>query len=270
MKIGVLVPLTNRVEEEFAKVRNLGLGSCQLSGWEEGLFTPEMARRVRTASEETGVSVSAFWCGWEPPAVWDFVDGPVTLGLVPAAYRMNRTRTLLQGSDFAADFGAPDLVTHVGFIPEDPNHPDYRGTMAAVARVADRCRQNGQYFLFETGQETPVTLCRMIRDLGRPNLGVNLDPANLLLYGKANPVDALGLLGPYVRGVHAKDGAYPTEPHCLGEEKPLGQGGVDYPALIAGLKRWGYDGALTIEREISGEEQIRDILAAKTLLEGLL
>ena len=88
VKIGVLVPLTNRVEEEFAKVRNLGLGSCQLCGWEEGLFTPEMARRVRTASEETGVSVSAFWCGWEPPAVWDFVDGPVTLGLVPAAYRM--------------------------------------------------------------------------------------------------------------------------------------------------------------------------------------
>jgi sugar phosphate isomerase/epimerase len=113
--------------------------------------------------------------------------------------------------------------------------------------------------LFESGQETPVVLLRAIEDIGLLNIGINLDPANLILYGKGNPVDALDVFGGYVRGVHAKDGCYPTSGRYLGEEMPIGQGKVDFPRLLAGLKKLGYTGALTIEREISGEQQVKDI-----------
>ena len=98
------------------------------------------------------------------------------------------------------------------------------------------------------------------------NVGVNLDPANLILYGKANPVDALDTIGTYVRDVHAKDGCYPTDGRALGRETALGEGQVNFPALIAKLKTLGYDGPVTVEREIDGEQQIADILKAKKLL----
>ena len=101
-------------------------------------------------------------------------------------------------------------------------------------------------------------------------MGINLDPANLIMYGKANPVDALEVFGEYVRGIHGKDGRYPTDGHQLGAEVPLGQGKVNYPAFIAKLKEIGYQGDITIEREISGEEQKKDIRLAKEILDRLL
>ena len=80
----------------------------------------------------------------------------------------------------------------------------------------------------ETGQETPTTMSRMIRDVAMPNLAVGLDTANLILYGKANPVDAVDILGPHVRSIHAKDGRWPTDPSKLGEEVLIGTGLVDF------------------------------------------
>ena len=109
-----------------------------------------------------------------------------------------------------------------------------------------------------------------MHDVGLDNLGINLDPANLILYGKANPVDALGVIGKYVRDVHGKDGLYPTNGRELGCETPLGEGKVDFPRFVARLKELGYDGAITIEREISGEEQKKDIVRAKAILETLI
>lgn len=267
MNIGVIIPLHDNVAEEFQKIAGLGFKSCQLSVWDMSQYTDESAERVLKASKETGVKISALWCGWPGPAVWDFVEGPNTLGLVPTTYRFARMEALIQGSDFAKKIGVTDVVTHVGFIPENATDPEYEAVVSAVKYVANHCKKNGQYFLFETGQETPITLLRMMQDIGLDNLGVNLDPANLLLYGKANPVDALDILGPYVRGVHAKDGEYPTTGKQLGEEKALGQGRVDFPRFIAKLKEFGYDGPITIEREISGEQQLKDIVAAKQLLE---
>ena len=159
-------------------------------------------------------------------------------------------------------------------MPENPYDPNYQGTLNACKEVAERCKKNGQVFLFETGQETPVTLKRAMQDIeksvGKGCVGVNLDPANLLMYGKANPVDALDVFGEYVRGVHGKDGKYPTDGHFLGEEVSIGQGKVNYPVFIARLKEVGYDGDITIEREISGEEQKKDILAGKEYLEQLI
>jgi len=162
------------------------------------------------------------------------------------------------------------ITTHVGFIPETPNNPLYPGLIDALREVVDHCAERGLDFCFETGQETPVTLLRVIEDLGTEHLGINLDPANLLMYGKANPVDALDVFGEYVLGVHAKDGEYPTNGRELGVEKPLGEGRVGFPRLIAKLKDLGYAGALTIEREISGPRQVEDIKHAIEVLSALI
>ena len=163
-----------------------------------------------------------------------------------------------------------NIVTHVGLLPENPSTTEYYSLVNSLRELANYVKNNGQYFLFETGQETPVTLKRIIEDIGTGNLGINLDPANLILYGKANPVDALDVFGEYVRDVHAKDGKYPTDGKNLGVETPIGEGKVNFPEFVKKLKEVGYNGPLTIEREISGEQQIKDIVASKKYLEELI
>ena len=110
----------------------------------------------------------------------------------------------------------------------------------------------------ETGQESPVTMLRAIEDAGTGNINVNLDTANLILYGKGEPVGALDVLGKYVRGLHAKDGMYPTDPKRLGREVAIGQGRVNFPEVMKSLRRLNYAGPITIEREISGPRQEPD------------
>jgi L-ribulose-5-phosphate 3-epimerase len=162
------------------------------------------------------------------------------------------------------------VQTHCGFIPENPNDPIYTETVTAIRVVVGYCKRNGQNFRYETGQETPITLVRAIQDVGLDNQGVNFDIANLILYGKANPVDAIEILAPYVQGIHAKDGMWPTNPKQLGEEVPIGKGKVDFPHIIERLKQLNYRGAVTIEREISGPQQLKDVQDAKMYLEKLI
>ncbi len=270
MRLGVLVGLTEDVRDEFKKLREMGFGCCQLCCWNVKLFTDEMASKVRGAAEEFDIEITAFWCGWSGDAIWDFQYGPSTLGLVPVTYRYARIQELKSGSDFAKKLGVTDVITHVGFLPENPNTTEFTEVVCAIREVASYCKKNDQYFLFETGQETPVTLLRTIEAVGTGNLGINLDPANLIMYGKGNPVDALDVFGKYVRNIHGKDGCYPTDGNHLGAETPIGEGKVNYPAFISKLKGIGYSGPITIEREISGEKQISDIKKAKTLLEALM
>ncbi|GMV37506.1 MAG: hypothetical protein AMXMBFR61_20140 [Fimbriimonadales bacterium] len=269
LRIGVMMTLRPNVREELQKVRELGLDNCQLNCWDMSQYSDENASSLSAASRELGVDVTSVWAGYPGPAKWNFTEGPSTIGLVPPEFREQRVAALIQGAEFAARIGVPSISTHAGFVPENPADPLYPGTVEALRRVAERCKELGVGLWFETGQETPVTLLRLMTDIGTNNLGVNLDPANLILYGKGNPVDALDVIGTYVRGVHAKDGEYPTDPMRLGRETPLGEGKVDFPRLIGGLKRLGYRGALTIEREISGEQQVADIRRAIALLEPL-
>jgi sugar phosphate isomerase/epimerase len=273
MKLGVFIALKHdgqTIDEKFAAVRNYGLDYCQLTCWDFDFYTDEIAAEVVAACEKYGITISTFWAGWSGPKVWDFEEGPVTLGIVPPAYRYQRMQELMAGSDFAKKIGAKQVATHVGFIPENPSDPNFMPVVSAVKAVAEHCKENGQYFLFETGQETPVALARVIERTGLDNIGINMDVANLILYGKANPIDALDTLGKYVRDMHAKDGNYPTDSKSLGEEKKLGEGKVNFPALIAKLKSIGYDGHMTIEREISGDQQVRDIIDTKAYLESLI
>ncbi|MBR2460984.1 MAG: sugar phosphate isomerase/epimerase [Clostridia bacterium] len=272
MKLGVIVGLnaSTSIEEKLEGLHSMGFSSCQINCWDTRMYTPEMAERIQAALDKYGITVSTLWCGWSGRKVWNFYEGQTTLGLVPAYARFQRIADLKAGSDFAKLLSVDQIATHAGFLPENPNTELYAEVVSALREVAAHAKANGQYFLFETGQETPTTLRRVIQDIGLDNLGVNLDPANLILYGKANPVDALDTIGEYVRDVHAKDGCYPTDGKNLGKETPLGKGKVNFPALIAGLKALGYDGPVTIEREISGEQQTRDILEAKALLEALI
>jgi L-ribulose-5-phosphate 3-epimerase len=162
------------------------------------------------------------------------------------------------------------VQTHCGFIPEDPADPKYPGAVEAIRAVAKHCQDNGQQFLMETGQETPTTMSRMLRDAAMPNLVVGLDTANLILYGKANPVDAVDILGPHIRSVHAKDGRWPTDPSKLGEEVLIGSGLVDFKKVFSKLHSIGYTGAITIERETSGPQQVEDVRNEKIYLEKIL
>jgi L-ribulose-5-phosphate 3-epimerase len=270
MRLGIIAPLGGGPDQELKKAHELGLPTCQINCWQPDLFTGDMADRLIAASEAYDVEVTTIWTGGPGPSVWNFYEGPTTIGLVPEQYRTERVAALKAGADFAARVGVPTITTHVGFIPESPSNPLYPGLIDALREVVDRCAEHGISFCFETGQETPVTLLRVIDDLGGENLGINLDPANLLMYGKANPVDALDVFGQYVLGVHAKDGEYPTNGRYLGVEKPLGEGRVDFPRLVAKLKALGYGGALTIEREISGPKQIVDIQHAIKVLSALI
>lgn len=272
MKIGTCVNFgsVEEVRIKFAALRQHGFSSCQLLAWVPAVWTEENAARILQLQAEYGIEISAFWCGWEGPMEWNFTEGPLTLGLVPPEYRELRIRNLCDGADFAKKLGIADVVTHMGFIPENPNDPLWEGFCEAVRHVAGHLQANGQRLLFETGQETPVTMLRCFETVDMDNLGINLDTANLILYGKANPVDALEVFGAYVRSLHAKDGLYPTSGLELGREVPLGTGKVDFYALFRKLRDLGYEGPVTIEREIEGEQQLADILSARDYLQTVI
>ncbi len=270
MKIGVQTFLGNDMREKFAKIREMGFDNCQLTNWNKDLHTEEYAKLVNDAAKEYGITITAHWCGWRAPAVWNFTEGPKTLGIVPKEYRAERVAELKRGAEFAEMIGVTDVITHAGFLPECPTDPTYPEILETLIDLCEYCKAHGRYFLFESGQETPTTLLRFIEAIGTGNVGINLDSANLILYGKANPVDALDVIGKYVRGIHAKDGFYPTNGMELGREVKVGEGKVNFPVFVKRLKEVGYDGALTIEREISGEQQIKDILETKAFLETLI
>ena len=272
MKIGTCVTLSamEDMPAKLAKLRENGFDNCQILAWKPELWTEENARVLKGLLEEYGITPSAFWCGWEGPQIWDFYGGQLTLGLVPTDFRPARMKNLCDGADFAHMMGITDVITHMGYIPENPYDPNFSSLCVAIREVAKHLRRNGQYLLFETGQETPVTMLRCFEEVGTDNLGVNLDTANLITYGKANPVDALDVIGKYVRNVHAKDGCYPTNGRETGPETRIGEGKVDFKAFFTGLKELGYDSYVTIEREIKGDQQLIDILESRVYLQNII
>ena len=273
-RIGAMVGYDTDVDilEKFRKNQELGINSCQICIWNVDIFrSDEHAEKIKAAIAETGINVSSLWAGWTGPCEWNFTAGPDTIGLVPVAYRFTRLGELKSASDFAEKIGVKQVVTHVGFIPENPSATEFNGTVAALRNLCGYMKQKGQYFLFETGQETPITLLRTIEAIGTGNLGVNLDTANPILYGKANPVDALDVFGKYVMDTHIKDGFYPTNGMYLGHEARAGDGKANIPEVVRKLiVEYGYEGPFTIEREISGEQQTADIIHAKKLLEDAM
>ena len=268
MKIGVLVVYQKGIDlkKKLAEVRSYGMECCQISCWDPTAYTDELAEQINQAVKETGIEVSTLWAGWSGPKEWNFTGGPMTLGLVPPAYRMQRAEELIRAAEFAAKIGVTRVATHVGFLPENMNDPEYLGVVAILRYVIGKFKALGINFLFETGQETPITLLRVIEEIGMDNVGINMDTANPILYGKANSADAITVFGKYIMDTHIKDGFYPTDGKHLGKEVKVGEGLANIPEVVKRLNEAGYKGNYIIEREIEGEQQVKDILETVNFL----
>jgi L-ribulose-5-phosphate 3-epimerase len=267
LRLGLILGIGKDPDTDLTKLQVLGIPTCQV--YVNDIETLP-ASRLRQALDKHNIEATSLVTGGPGKEVWDFYEGPLTIGLVPPATRMARIAHIKKASDFAKQCDIPAVQTHCGFIPENPNEALYKEAILALRDVVGYCKRNNQNFRYETGQETPLTLVRAMQDVGLDNQGVNFDLANLILYGKANPVDAIELLAAYVQGIHAKDGRWPTNPKQLGEEVAIGQGEVDFPRIIARLKELDYRGAVTIEREISGPQQMADVRAAKAYLDKII
>ncbi len=198
-KIGVLINFNKSTDivAKFNEVKGLEPQTCQVNIWDTLLYTDANAETIKNAVKETGVEISTFWAGWSGLQSWNFYEGQYDLGLVPDGYRADRLDDLMMAADFAAKLGVKNLATHVGFMPENPADERYMKTIYALRRLCKKLKEYGIRFLFETGQETPVVLMRAIEDIGTDNVVINLDTCNLILYGKANPVDARDLIKEY-------------------------------------------------------------------------
>lgn len=261
------------LETQFEQAKRLGFTNVQISMWQMEHLNAEHAKQTKALLEKYGLVCTELWCGWTKPAYWDFRNGPSSLGLVPTEYRFLRLQDLLKGAAYARELGVTDVITHLGFIPQDPTDHNYVGLIHALKHLTTELKAHGQFFSFETGQETPLVVRRCIEDVGAENIGVNYDPGNLLIYGNGNPVDGLDLLGDYVRSVHAKDATYPKSGYEPGEETVMGEGQVDMAALIQKLKDHGFSRVMSIEHERKGipeEQKEAEILHAKQYLQKLL
>lgn len=268
-RLGVVVRADQKTtpDQALANVKRLGFSTCQLA---VGMAPGELAAPIREAAAKHQVTITALMTLGEGRMVWNLRDGPKTIGIIPRETRPQRVNALKRASDLAKACGVMAVHTHCGFIPEDPNEALYAESVQVIKEVASYIRNNGQTFLMETGQETPITLKRAIDDVGLDNLAVNLDVANLILYGKGEPVGALDVIGEHVKGMHAKDGLYPQDPYGLGQEVAIGKGKVRFREVFEALHRLNYVGPVTIEREISGPKQESDIAASKVYLEQLI
>ncbi len=231
-----------------------------------------------------------------------FVEGLKTLDLGLAALcgdlgghgferveeHRERIRKTCEIIDFGLELGTTVVSTHIGVIPDDRDDPIYGALLAALSELGRFAEGRGATIAIETGPEPATRLARFIEECGSPGVGVNFDPANLLMVQGSDPVLDFRALAPFVVHVHAKDGLMkkPCDPKRLYDafaeddfssidandyfdERPLGQGAVDFPALIRTMEELGYRGYLTVERE-SGDRRKEDIAGALSLLRGLL
>jgi len=261
-----VISAANNPEEDLKIVRDLGFPTCQLN---INSYSLELAVRVSASLKKYALKATTLICMGPGIYKWNFTEGPSTIGLVPRENRPARIERLKQGIDFCKSAGIPAVHAHFGFIPENPKDILYIEFIETMKPIGEYALKQGIDIYFETGQETPVTLLRAIQDIGTGNIFVNYDTANLVMYGKANPMDGLKVIGKYVKALHAKDGNYPTNPNELGKEVPIPGGEVNFPAIISYLKNLGFTGSITIEYELA-ERNNEYILKTKKYLEELI
>jgi sugar phosphate isomerase/epimerase len=268
--IGVFTSIGAGLGAGLEAVKEIGVPTVQLHTPPPEFRTPEKVAEIKQQFAEAGITVTVVFCGFEGESYADIPTVRKTIGLVPEETRAARLQETKEIADFTKALGVDVVAMHIGFVPEDPDDPRYAPLVAAAQEVCDYCAGNGQRFHLETGQESADGLLRFIQDVGRDNLAINFDPANMILYGSGEPIAALRQVGAYVKSVHCKDAKWAANPgQEWGEEMPLGQGDVGIENFLRTLKDLGYDGPLTIEREITGEQQKADIATAVKLLERL-
>jgi len=256
-------------DQIVSSVKSLGVSCGQLGLHGTADLGPAAQEAWKEAIAEHNLTVVTVFPAYKGESYADVETVQKTVGFMPPATRQEREKRTYESSDFAKAIGVSGLATHIGYVPEDTSDPDYVAVRDMVRRVCDYCAKNGQTFALETGQEPGAVLKEFIEDVDRPNLRVNFDPANMILYGSGEPLPALELVKDWVETVHCKDGTWPKAKGTLGSEAPLGKGDVGMDRFVAKLKQIGYNGPLTIEREIVGEAQRADIKEAIALLERL-
>lgn len=190
----------------------------------------------------------------------------LTGGIAPDATWKQNLENFRRCSAMAASLRLPLITLHAGFLPHKGSGPGYDKMLARLQTVADLFARESIALGLETGQETAAELAGFLKTLNHPNVGVNFDPANMILYGKGDPVDAVRVLAPWLRQVHIKDATRAATPGAWGGEVPVGDGDVDWSAFLAALRDAGYRGDLVIERE-AGTQRVADICTARAFLE---
>ena len=252
--LGVFASIDAGLGVHLEVVKELGVPTIHLHAPSKESRTPEKAEEFTGKLKEMGITISAVFGGFEGESYADIPTTAKTVGLVPPETRAARTAEMKDIADFARLLGVDVVALHVGFVPHDPSEQLYKDAVAVTREICDHCKVNNQRLHLETGQETPEGLLQFLGDVGRDNLFINFDPANMILYGSGEPIRALKKVGKYVRSVHCKDAKWADKPgQEWGAEVPLGEGDVGFENFIATLKEIGYDGPLTIEREIPQE-----------------
>jgi sugar phosphate isomerase/epimerase len=270
--LGVFVSCDAGLGLPLETVQEVGVPTVQLHAPHPETRTAERTASLAAKLKDLGITPTCVFAGFAGESYADIPTVERTVGLAPPATRAARLTELKHVADFARELGVAAVGLHVGVVPHDPEDPEYQELLAATVEICEHAAAQVQGVHLETGQEPVDVLLRFIRDVGRDNLFVNFDPANMILYGAGEPLPALVKLAPYVRSVHCKDALWSEHPGTTwGQEVPLGQGQVDMEAYLRTLLSIGYHGPLTIEREIPQERdrQKGEILAAVTLLNDI-
>jgi sugar phosphate isomerase/epimerase len=270
--IGVFASVDAGLGVKLEVAHDLKIPTIQLHAPHQSSRTEENAHAFLDKLRRYNLTLTCVFGGFEGESYADIPTVARTVGLVPPETRAARTQEMKEIADFAKLLGCNVVALHLGFVPHDTKHPLYGDVIAITRDVCDHCTANGQALHLETGQESADALLQFINDVGRDNLFINFDPANMILYGTGEPIAALKKVGKYVKSVHCKDGKWAKNPgQEWGQEVPLGQGDVGMENYLRTLKEIGYDGPLTIEREIPQEpdRQKAEIGGAVKLLEEL-
>lgn len=272
--IGVFASVDAGLGVHLEVVRELRIPSIQLHAPHQQTRTPAAASAFLSRCADAGITITAVFGGFEGESYADIATTARTVGLVPEATRAARVREMKEISDFTRLLGCDTVALHIGFVPEDHASANYQNLLATTRDLLDHVAGNGQKLHLETGQETADHLLHFISDVGRDNLFINFDPANMILYGTGEPIAALKKVGRFVRSVHCKDARWAAEGvrgTAWGQEVPLGDGDVGMENYLRTLLEIGYTGPLTIEREIPQDpvRQKADIGHAVRLLESL-
>ena len=255
-------------QDLVAQLKTIGLSRVQLA-LDPLRESPAVWGQTAALFREHGLTIVSgmFGCVGEDYSTLDSIRR--TGGLTPDATWDQNWRNMQDTLRIARDLEVKLIAFHAGFLPHEESDPNCAKMRDRLARVADLFASGGIDLSFETGQETAGTLLDCLQKLKRPNVGVNFDPANMILYDKGEPVQALGVLGAYVRGIHVKDARRTKVPGTWGEEVVVGTGEVNWQAFFATLGRFKFAGDLCIERE-AGEQRVADIRAARDYVSKIL
>jgi len=255
-------------DELFARLKQFALKVIQLGLIDPEWLKPAVVDQVERQLKSSGIEVQASFFGF-PGEDYSSIPRIRETGGLACDFeaRLAAVREVIK---ITRRLGIKAVGGHAGFVPEDPKDPQYAVMIKRIGQVADEMNAAGLRLLLETGQETPEGLLQVLKDLGRKNVGINFDPANILLYGVGEPIEAARKLGPHIASIHAKDATASGKKDVWGTEKLLGEGTVNYPKFLRALRKVGFAGPLIIECEIPGTDPIRNVTHAKDRLKPWL